>query len=142
MEFKTLTIQDYEALLDLWQRAGLSTRPRGRDSYDNMQAEMVANPTGFIGVADEGKLVGFVLATFDGRKGWINRVAVDPDWRRHGLGLKLIGEAERNLQERGAKIIAALIEDWNHPSVKLFEKAGYVIDQTIIYASKRESKDT
>ena len=55
-------------------------------------------PGGFIGAFADGKLVGIVVATHDGRKGWINRLAVHPDYRRRGIAKKLIEEAEEYLR--------------------------------------------
>ncbi len=141
MVVRTLNIENFDQIINLWQRAGLSTRPKGRDSFESIEVEMKFNPGGFIGLFDGDNLIGLILATFDGRKGWINRLAIDPDFRRRGLALKLIGEAESHLKTRGAKIIASLIEDWNESSFKLFDKAGYVTHRSIIYTTKRKSDD-
>ena len=141
MEIRSLTIQDFEALLNLWQRAGLSIRPKGRDRYEAIAREMQANPDGFIGLFDGDRLIGFSLATYDGRKAWINRVAIDPDYRRRGLAHKMIKESEQRLNERGTFIIAVLIEDDNEASLELFQKEGYVLHKDIFYLTKRESAD-
>ena len=142
METRSLTIADYDQLTTLWQRAGLSFRPNGRDSISAIATEIQHNPDGFIGLFDGESLVGFILATFDGRKGWINRLAIDPDYRRKGLGIMLIRKAEETLKLRGAKIIAALIEQDNTASLAMAQKAGYITHQSIIYVTKRESSDT
>ena len=83
-----------------------------------------------------------VLATHDSRRGWINRLAVHPDYRRRGLGLRLIREAERVLRdERKLHVLAAHVETWNEASLALFTKAGYVRGDDVIYFSKRERQD-
>ena len=141
MEIRYLTYENYHELIELWRKAGLSSRPTGRDSYKSIKAEMVTNPEGFIGLFDKELLIGFILATYDGRKGWINRLAIDPDYRRQGLALRMINEAERVLKQRGARIIACLIEDWNTSSLAVFEKAGFAIHPDILYLTRRESVD-
>lgn len=50
---------------------------------------------------------------------------------------RLITEAERFLNEKGALVISALIEDDNDPSIRAFSKAGYVVMDEIKYYSKR-----
>jgi L-amino acid N-acyltransferase YncA len=57
------------------------------------------------------------------------------------LGLRLIAEAERALHDQGLQMMAALIEDWNTPSLALFERAGYVDYPGIHYVTKRDRRD-
>ena len=95
-----------------------------------------------IGLEKDGRLVGAVLATHDSRKGWINRVAVHPDYRRKGLGGQIVRACEEFLEGQGAEIIAALIEDWNEPSIELFAAEDYVYGDDVLYYSKRKSSDT
>ena len=142
LEIRSLAIVDYDALIDLWQRTGLSYKPKGRDAREKIAKEMAANPQGFLGMFLDGRMVAFVLATFDGRKGWINRLAVDPDFRGCGYGVRMIAEAENVLREHfGAEIIAALVEPENEPSKQLFAKCGYKLWEGLHYFTKREHPD-
>jgi len=102
---------------------------------------MERNPDNFIGVFHDSRLIGAVLATWDGRKGWINRVAVHPDYRRRGTGSALIKAAEEELESRGALVIAALIEVDNTRSRRLFQGIGYLDYGEIVYVSKRKEAD-
>jgi ribosomal protein S18 acetylase RimI-like enzyme len=94
-----------------------------------------------LGAYDNGKLVGVVLLTDDGRKGWINRLAVDPDYRRKGIAKSLIDKSEEIFRERGIHLFAALIEDWNIPSQELFHSKGYNKHNDIFYFTKRDSDE-
>ncbi len=142
LQVRALLPADYDVLMTLWQRAGLSHRPEGRDSRENISAEMAQFPQNFQGLFIEGRLVASVLATFDGRKGWINRVAVDPDYRGRGYGRQMIATAERVLREHyGAQIIAALVEPENIPSINLFSSVGYHHWEGLHYFSKRDRPD-
>ena len=103
---------------------------------------MAAHPQAYLGMFVDDRLVAFVLATFDGRKGWINRLAVDPDFRGRGYAQRMVAEAERVLrQDHGAQIIAALVEPGNEPSRRLFDKCGYVCWEGLYYFSKRDHPD-
>ncbi len=139
---RRLTADDYEAVRALWEAAGLHIRPGGRDSGEAFAAQLASGCQVAIGLEDDGRLIGVVLATHDSRRGWINRLAVHPDYRRRGLGKRLIGEAERVLRdERGLPVISAHIESWNQASLALFTQAGYVRHDDVIYFSKRDSQD-
>jgi ribosomal protein S18 acetylase RimI-like enzyme len=141
MEIRRLNPNDYHKLVYLWLRAGLPFKPKGRDSPGSIARQMEANPDFFIGAFENGKLIGAVIASSDTRKGWINRLAVDPGYRRRGVAKTLIAEAEKALRQRGIRIFCALIEDSNVASKELFKKCGYVEHRDIIYFSKRDSED-
>jgi ribosomal protein S18 acetylase RimI-like enzyme len=141
MEIRRLTSNDYQNLVHLWLKAGLPFKPKGRDSPESIAGQMKAYPDFFIGAFENGELIGAVIASSDARKGWINRLAVDPDYRRKGVAKTLIAEAEKALRQRGIKIFCALIEDSNVASKELFKKCGYVEHRDIIYFSKRDSED-
>jgi ribosomal protein S18 acetylase RimI-like enzyme len=131
---------DYDDVMALWQAVRLPLKPQGRDSRENIERQL-DQPTVIFLVAEtaEGRVVGTVLATHDGRKGWINRLAVAPDLQRAGLGRRLIEEAEARLGALGLGIIAALIEDDNPVSMAVFERLGYVRHPEILYFAKRKS---
>ncbi|MBI5566167.1 MAG: GNAT family N-acetyltransferase, partial [Chloroflexi bacterium] len=75
---RRLTIEDYEAVIALWLRAGLQTvKPTGRDSRSEFEQQLQHGQI-VIGLEDGEKLIGVVVATNDTRKGWINRIAIDP----------------------------------------------------------------
>lgn len=136
-----LDVSDYDDIIALWSRAGLKFRPRGRDSREAMSREFARAETCFLGMFDGDNMIGVIVGTSDGRKGWLNRLAIDPDYRGRGLAAHLIKAAEAFLNGFGIKVLAGLIEDWNTPSMSAFEKAGYVFYDDIVYCSKRTSED-
>ncbi len=149
-----LTSADYPEILALWQRAGLPVHPEGREAPDAFARQLAGGMQRAIALraassaaaeaaaaedaAGAGPaLVAAALLTHDGRKGWINRLAVDPGCRRRGLARTLIAEAERWFaQDLGLEVWAALIECGNQASLALFEAAGYG-RHDIVYVSKR-----
>jgi GNAT superfamily N-acetyltransferase len=141
MEIRKLTINNYEEIIKLWTRASLSYRQKGRDRKEAIAAEMKANPEFFLGAFEDNCLVGMVIISCDMRKGWLNRLAVDPDYRHCGIAKALIAESEKVLRKHGIRIFCALIEDWNTASRKLFNECGYVEHHDIIYFSKRDSNE-
>ena len=128
---------DYEEILRLWERAGLSVRLEGRDARDTFARQMADHRQRIVGLRAGTKLVAVVVLTHDGRKGWINRLAVDPAHRRRGLAGRLIAEAERWFTEdQGLEIWAALIEGANRDSQALFAALDYQ-RHDVVYVSKR-----
>lgn len=141
MNIRQLVIDDYDGIVEIWELAGLSHRPLGRDARELFQLEIDQNTAVFLGAESDDVLVGVVLATHDGRKGWINRLAVLPEYRSRGIGRALAIEAEHRLNDLGIRIVTCLIEGGNDASAKFFESLGYVGHPDITYYSKRQSAD-
>ena len=142
VDIRTLAIENYDSMVELWKRADLPFKPRGRERKQMIERQMTAYPGLFLGAFHKERLVGVVVGSYDGRlKGWINRLAVDPAYRRLGIAEQLISHVEEALEKHGAAIFAALIETPNKQSVRLFRKMGYVIHREILYVTKRRSKE-
>ncbi|MCD6323911.1 MAG: ribosomal protein S18-alanine N-acetyltransferase [Desulfurococcales archaeon] len=85
----------------------------------------------------DGDVVGYVMTRVERSIGYLSRllpkkvghivsIAVHPDYRRRGLGTKLMSEAERRLKEvYGVKEIYLEVRVSNEPAIKLYEKLGY-----------------
>lgn len=140
LEIREFRIEDYDRVMELWAAGGLPLKPQGRDSRENITRQIGLPNVRFL-VAEEGeggRVIGTVLVTHDGRKGWINRLAVDNALRRKGIGARLVRAAERWLESEGMDILACLIEEDNAVSMAVFEKLGYTKHPEIIYFAKRK----
>lgn len=142
VKIRRFRIEDYDALIALWDEARLSYRPKGRDRRDKIEKEIKHSNAVFLVAEKDGSLVGSVFGTHDGRKGWINRVAVSHACRKQGIGARLVKEAEKRLEDSGIEIIACLIEDRNTVSKAVFERLGYKRHTAITYFSKRKHPAT
>jgi ribosomal protein S18 acetylase RimI-like enzyme len=133
---RPMRLADYEAVIALWQRAELPFEPQGRDSpHAIAQQFQTAGHLMFVAEADD-QIIGTVFGSHDGRKGWINRLAIDPRYRRHGLAQQLVQRAEETLAHEGVRIIAALVEAPNVPSLALFKRLNYEERRDIVYFRK------
>ena len=132
---------DYEELLDLWHRAGLPVRATGRDAPAAIARQMASGTQRIVGLRAGGVLVAAAVLTHDGRKGWVNRLAVDPAHRRRGLARLLVAEAERwFVQDLGLEVWAVLVEEENAESQALFKGLGFH-RHNLVYMSKRMRSD-
>ena len=150
---RPFTLDDYDAVVVIWKAAGLPYKPLGRDSRPAIAAELALGMGIFLvaeipAVTREGEgasgaagaqMVGVVFGTHDGRKGWINRLAVAPGHQGRGIARRLVSEVEAVLRARGIDVIAALIESDNRGSLAFFARIGYVHDPAVQYFSSRLS---
>lgn len=140
MEIRPLRIEDYELMKKVWVKSGLSYRPEGRDSKEEIERQISEFGDLFLGAFEGDELVGLIIGTDDGRKGWINRLAVLPGHQRKGVGLTLIRALESALKKRERRIVSVLVELPNDESMALFKRAGYVEWDGMAYLSKREDE--
>ncbi len=148
---KDLSKWIYDRLVDLWIEAGLPFKPQGRDSFLALSNRLETTPTWLVLLVDERDdpfemqlqhpLVGAVIITHDGQRGWINRLAIHPRYRGKGYAKRLIELSEQFLRSQNISLFAALIESDNKPSLSLFSSLGYVVHEDIKYLSKRDSSD-
>ena len=135
------TIEDYDQIVELWNLSGLSVRLKGRESKSAFSRQLKRFPDLFLVATDGDRTVGVVLGSHDHRKGWINRLAVLPEYRRRGLGSALVSACDAAFRRHGIEIVAALIEPDNAVSAEVFEKLGYRADVPVRYYRKRSRSD-
>ena len=139
INIRKLAIDDYDSLCALWEEAGLPYRPNGRDTRENIASQIEGNCSIYLGAEENGQLVGAILGTHDGRKGWLNRLAVSPDHSGRGIATMLVRAVEETCIELGIEIFACQIEDWNTTSMAIFDHLGYTRHDDIIYFTKRKN---
>lgn len=139
---KRLSINDYDNIIELWNKSDLPTRPTGRDSLESMTKQFKNDCFAMYGIKDhsikdKNKLCAVVMITDDSRRGWINRLCVLPEYRGKGYAKKLIQFSEEYLKDRGIEIFVCLIEDYNKASQNLFKGSGYTHRNNLYYFTKR-----
>lgn len=98
---RVMTIEDYDGVYDVW----LNTPGMGINSTDDSREGigkyLRRNPTTSFVAEDSGRIIGSILAGHDGRRGFIQHMAVLPDYRKQGIGRRLVDYAMRALEEEG-----------------------------------------
>ncbi len=138
---RPLKMKEVPDIIRVWRRSGLSFRVKGRDSPTKLKAQIRNNPDLFLGAFIDGELVGVVLGSDDGRRGWINRLAVLPGFRRSGVASELVKACEKALRRRGRQLFCATITKDNRASMSLFKGLGYEREDYIIYFAKRPVRE-
>ena len=139
MVIRKMTIKDYDEVITLWKQGDIPCRPQGRDSRKNIEWQL-KQPTSLYFIAEMNHtIIGVILGTHDGRKGWINRLVVAPSQRHRGVAKLLVREVESRLAADGIDIVACLVEDWNETSQRVFKRLGYTKHDDILYFSKRKT---
>ena len=122
-------LEEAEALLTLWQVA--ETSPSITDTIAEVQRAIESIAAVLVAEIDQ-RIVGSLIATFDGWRGNMYRIAVHPDYRRRGIGQALVKEGERYLAKHGVKRITALVEEKYPWAIAFWSSVGYEIEPGIV----------
>jgi ribosomal protein S18 acetylase RimI-like enzyme len=114
---------DISAVLALWDAAG-STRTVTDDEHA-LAALLATDPRALIVAGSDGRVVGSLIAGWDGWRASFYRLAVHPEWRRRGLGRELVRAGERRLRERGARRLTAIAAAGDPLAMRFWAALGY-----------------
>src|SRR5687768_5989705 len=114
---------DTEPLVALWNRCGLVTATN--DPRKDIERKRAVNPELLFVAVQDGAVAGSVMAGYEGHRGWINYLAVDPARRRRGLGRRLMEHAEAALRSRGCAKINLQVRHANPAARAFYERIGY-----------------
>jgi ribosomal protein S18 acetylase RimI-like enzyme len=136
LEIRTFVESDEKAVIALWSRCGL-LRPWNDPRKDIARKLRVQRELFLVGILD-GVVVATVMAGYDGHRGWINYLAVDPGHRRIGLGSSLMMEAERRLRELGCPKINLQVRRENIEGNAFYSDIGFTEDDVVSYGKRLE----
>jgi ribosomal protein S18 acetylase RimI-like enzyme len=116
---------DIGAVLALWAGA---RSPHASTPDDAAAVALVLEQDALVVAARGDRIVGTLIAGWDGWRGSMARLAVAPDMRRRGLATRLVAEGERRLRERGARRVNALVDASDEGVRAMWESLGYGAD--------------
>jgi ribosomal protein S18 acetylase RimI-like enzyme len=138
MKIREFKIEDYEIVRGLWQTAGLTLRQG--DEIDDVKLKLQRDPDLFLVAEEDERILGSVIGGWDGRRGWIYHLAVNPEHQRKGIGVGLVREVEKRLIAKGAKKVNAQVYRWNERSSEFFKAIGYDAQPDLIMIGKQLRK--
>ena len=122
--------QDYQkALVELWRECNLIV-PQN-DAIEDIQRKLEFQPELFFVALLDGKLIGSVMAGYEGHRGWLNYLAVLPNHQNKGYGRKLVERAITELEKLGCLKLNVQIRESNISAVRFYERLGFRDDHVV-----------
>lgn len=106
---KTMTIEDYQGLHDLWKSIkGFAIRSID-DSQEGVGRFLTRNPSAsVVALSGQGEVVGGILCGHDGRRGCLYHVCVREDYRRMGIGKAMVVHCMNALKAEGINKVSLI----------------------------------
>ncbi|MEO1056912.1 MAG: GNAT family acetyltransferase [Actinomycetota bacterium] len=120
---------DRERVVELWHRADLVRS--WNDPRRDIDRKLSVDDGMFLVAAVDGTAVGTVMAGYDGHRGWINYLAVDPECREAGIGRTLMQHAEQALDDLGCPKVNLQIRTDNLAAREFYRRLGYLSDEVV-----------
>jgi ribosomal protein S18 acetylase RimI-like enzyme len=139
MQIRPFQSEDEEAVVSLWGRCDL-IRP-WNDPHKDIRRKLGVRPEWFLVGMINGQIVACVMAGYEGHRGWLNYLAVDPDQQGRGLARAIVTEAERLLHEAGCPKINLQIRTSNHGVIEFYRRLGYATDDVVSMGKRLEHDD-
>lgn len=135
---KQVTIDDYDAIFELWNSTEQSRRALNPvdDSREGIERYLKRNPETCFAAVINDRIIGVILTGHDGRRGIIHHMCVHPDFRRMGVAAHLVSLAEKALKKEGIQKIFGLVFSDNEPANRFWEKQGYSLRTNLNYRNK------
>ncbi|WKB36245.1 GNAT family acetyltransferase [Terrilactibacillus sp. S3-3] len=133
MHFREFRLDDFDAVIHLWTKAGLLLSRS--DTMAGIMNKLKRDPELFFVLEKTNQIIGVVMGSYDGRRGWVNHLAVDPDYQGQRLGQKIMNELESRFKQAGCEKVNLLIEQNNEKVQGFYEKQGFKRDE-LIYMEK------
>jgi ribosomal protein S18 acetylase RimI-like enzyme len=121
--------EDQEAVIALWETCQLVV-PQN-DPIADIQNKIQFQPDLFLVAIAEGRLVGTVMAGYEGHRGWINYLAVAPAQRRRGIARTMMARAEKKLRALGCPKINLQVRRTNTAVIDFYQAIGFDEDDVV-----------
>lgn len=121
---------DEDAVAALWRQVFADDPPWNEPSLVMAKKRAVQREL-FLVAMKNGALAGTAMGGYDGHRGWVYAVAVQPDLRRQGIGARLMSTLESALARLGCPKINLQVRAGNEAVVAFYQRLGYNIEQRV-----------
>lgn len=127
---------DKENVINLWFECNLVV-PQNNPGKD-IERKLNVKPEWFLVGVLEGQLVATCMVGYEGHRGWINYLAVDPKYQRKGIACQMMEEAENILRKVGCPKINLQVRETNPDVIKFYESIGYKVEPIVNMGKRLE----
>lgn len=100
MKYRIMDLSDYERIVSLWQESE-GVKLRDADTAEGIGKYLKRNPSLSFVAEDNNKIIGTIMSGHDGKRGYIQHLAVKPNRRKSGVATELLSICVNALKAEG-----------------------------------------
>ena len=135
MNIRVMTKSDIPIIYNFWKKVGLDVAGFEREKKE-IEMCIKLNSDSCLLLKKDGKLIGTVIGTFNGRRAWIYHLAIHPKWQREKYGSLLYEKVEELLKKKGATKIILGISLKSPKVFNFYKRYGYKVIENAIMVEK------
>lgn len=136
MDIRNMMSEDYDAVYALWTSCTGMGLNNLDDSRNGIDVFLKRNPSTCFVAERDNKLIGVIMASNDGRRGYIYHTAVHPQYRKQGVASRLVDAALLALGQCGIHKVALVVFDRNKSGNQFWENRGFTVRDDLVYRNK------
>lgn len=133
MEIRTMVINDYSMVYELWMSIKNFSIRSIDDSEEGIRRFLIRNPDTSVVAIEGGKVVGTILCGHDGRRASFYHVCVAEEYRKHGIGRKMTTFALDALKNEGINKVSLIAFKSNELGNNFWKTSGWTYRDDITY---------
>ena len=133
MKIEEFKIKYYDRVVELWKKAGIGMG--SSDTIDEVSRVLNKNPDLFLIGKEQEKVIAVVIGAFDGRRGYVHHLAVDPDYQHKGFGRTIMKVLIEQFRKRNIHKVHLFIEKSNKRVVEFYNNLGWDVREDLIMMS-------
>lgn len=133
MIVRTMTIEDYQGVHDLWMTIkGFAIRSID-DSREGVERFLKRNPATSVVAEENGEIVGSILCGHDGRRGCLYHVCVREDCRMRGIGKSMVVRCMEELEKEKISKVSLIAFTENDIGNAFWKEIGWTKREDLNY---------
>ncbi|MFX0025705.1 MAG: GNAT family N-acetyltransferase [Candidatus Hermodarchaeota archaeon] len=133
MKIENFSLQFYEDVVDIWKKTGISIT--SSDTKEGINIMLNKNPDLCLIAKIDEKVIGVVMGGFDGRRGYVHHLAIDPEYQKKGYGRLLMDELIERLKKKRIHKVHLFIEKHNEDVIAFYNKLDWEIRKDLVMMS-------
>lgn len=129
MNIRAFCTNDTDAVIALWRACELVVP--WNDPRQDIARKLAVNPELFLVGEVAGQIVASVMGGYEGHRGWINYLAVEPQHQGKAYGRDIMRAVEAMLQELGCPKINLQVRSNNAEVIRFYQTMGYKQDDVV-----------